>query len=155
MKAAVLFIEGTNCEAESLRALNKFGVNTETVHLKQLYGDCKKTLKRSLLDYDLIYLPGGWSSGDYVRAGAVFAARMKSRIGDQVAEYLGEGKHILGVCNGFQVLVEYGILPGFNGVSENPEAVLTINNPPKFQCRPTYIKHLNPCQLTEGLEGGA
>lgn len=151
MKAAVIYIEGTNCEDESQYALRQVGFNAEKVHLKQLYGDCPKGMGRRLSDYDMLMFPGGWSSGDYVRAGAIFAARLKSKIGPELEEFIQEGRFVLGVCNGFQILVEYGILPASKGIPEKAEAVLAINNPPKFQCRPVYLKHMNKCRLTEGM----
>jgi phosphoribosylformylglycinamidine synthase len=62
------------------------------------------------MDFDALYFPGGFSSGDYVRAGAIFASRVKSGLKSQVDEYINEGRLILGVCNGFQILVELGAL---------------------------------------------
>jgi len=150
-----VYIEGTNCEDESLHALRHVGFEAEKVHLKQFYGDCGKLLARNVADYDLLMFSGGWSAGDYVRAGAIFAARMKSKIGGELEDFIKSGKFILGVCNGFQILVEYGILPGFKGISAKPEAVLAINNPPKFQCRPTYLKHVKKCRLTASVEEDA
>ncbi|MBM3308680.1 MAG: phosphoribosylformylglycinamidine synthase subunit PurQ [Candidatus Altiarchaeales archaeon] len=152
MKAAVLLIEGTNCEDESLRAFRKVGIQAEKIHLKQLAGDCSRERKRNLEDFDMLYLPGGWSAGDYVRAGAIFAARMKSKIGKDLEKFVDSGKFIMGVCNGFQILVEAGMLPGFNGISELPEAVLTNNADGRFQCRPTYLKHENKCMLTKNVQ---
>jgi len=154
-KVAVLYIEGTNCEDEGLRAFNAVGLDAEKVHLKQLTGDCAKERRRSMFDYDMLFLPGGWSAGDYIRAGAIFAARMKSRLRNEIVEFTSEGRFIVGVCNGFQILTEVGLLPGFNGMSEVPEAALAINENGRFQCRPTYIKHENACTITCGIKKGA
>lgn len=154
MKAAVLYIEGTNCEDEGVRAFNKVGIQAEKVHLKQLTGDCSSKRRRSLEDYDILFIPGGWSAGDYVMAGAIFAARMKSRIGRDVEGFVDSGKLVVGVCNGFQILVEAGLLPGFDGISEHPQAVLTNNADGRFQCRPTYLKHENKCRITKGISEG-
>ena len=154
MKAAVLYIEGTNCEEESLTALRAAGLNAEKVHLKQLSGECSQERRRNLADYDLLYIPGGWSAGDYVRAGAIFAARMKSRIGGEIERFIDSGKFIIGVCNGFQILVESGILPGFDGTSKQPEAVLTNNADGRFQCRPCYLRHENKCDMTKNIPQG-
>lgn len=154
MKAAVLYIEGTNCEDEAARAFRKVRIDAEKVHLKQLTGECSSERKRSLEDYDILFIPGGWSAGDYVRAGAIFAARMKSRIGGDLEKFIDSGKLVIGVCNGFQILVEAGILPGFDGTSESPEAVLTNNANGRFQCRPAYLKHENKCKATSGIPLG-
>jgi len=146
-------MEGTNCEDETRRALEQVGIQAELVHLKQLTGDVSKERRRNLIDYQILMLPGGWSSGDYVRAGAIFAARMKSRLMPQLKEFLNNGL-ICGICNGFQILTELGILPGFDGISEQPEAALTTNKPARFQCGPTYLKHENKCKLTNKIEKG-
>ena len=150
----MLLIEGTNCEDDAVSAFKAVGVDAEKIHLKQLTGDCSGWRRRSLADYDCLFIPGGWSAGDYVRAGAIFAARLRSRLSAQLSEFVDSGKCVVGVCNGFQVLVESGLLPGFNGVSEYPEAVLAINADGRFQCRPTYIKHVNACKVTGGIGKG-
>ena len=78
IKVCVLRIEGTNCEDESYQAFSRLGAKPEYVHLKQLLGhDTKVGEERSLLDYHILMIPGGFSSGDYVRAGAIWAARMR------------------------------------------------------------------------------
>jgi phosphoribosylformylglycinamidine synthase subunit PurQ / glutaminase len=154
VKAAVLFIEGTNCEDEGARAFRAVGAEAEKVHLKQLIGDCARERRRRLADYDILFIPGGWSAGDYVRAGAIFAARLKARLGPELSEFVDDGKPVIGVCNGLQVLVESGLLPGFDGVSEHPEAVMAINANGRFQCRPAYIRHGSACAVTAGIPEG-
>lgn len=153
IKACILIIEGTNCEEELKTAFESVGVNAELVHLKQLIGECKKELRRNLLDYQILALPGGWSAGDYIRAGAIFSARIKSKLMPEIEEFLSENLPIIGICNGFQILVELGILPGFDdgGISQEPIAALIQNSSGKFQCRATYLKHENKCKLTEKI----
>jgi phosphoribosylformylglycinamidine synthase len=90
-----------------------------------------------------------------VRAGAIFAARLKSRLGGEITEFISSGRPVVGVCNGFQILVELGALPGFRGVSEKPEAVLAINKNNRFQCRPVYLKHERACKITSTMKPGA
>ena len=126
VKVAVLRIEGTNCETESYQAFERLGAKPEMVHLKQLTGqDVHAHEKRDIMDYQIIFIPGGFSSGDYVRAGAIWAARMKSKLAAPLTEFIKEGRAVLGVCNGFQVLVEMGFLPGFDEImSQVPQAVL-------------------------------
>jgi phosphoribosylformylglycinamidine synthase len=92
------------------------------------------------MDFDALYFPGGFSSGDYVRAGAIFASRVKSGLKSQVDEYINDGRPILGVCNGFQILVELGALPGTDsGTSEVPEAVLHTNDSSRFEARHVHL----------------
>ena len=113
VKVCVLRIEGTNCEDEMAEAFNMVGANAEKVHLKQLIGKAPEELVRDLEDYDILALPGGFSAGDYVRAGAIFAARIKASLGPQLKRFVEEGKPVLGVCNGFQI-------PGGTGIACRP-----------------------------------
>jgi len=145
VRVCVLRIEGTNCEEETFLAFKRLGTKPEKVHLKQLTGtDVSGDEKRSLSDYHVLALPGGFSSGDYVRAGAIMAARIKSRLSKDLVDFVRSGKPVLGICNGFQVLVEAGLLPGLSGhMSEYPEAVLGTNDSGRFECRPTLLKKVN------------
>jgi len=145
IRIAILRIEGTNCEQESFDAFKKLGSKPEFVHLKQLLNiDCNKDEKRDLFDYQCLMIPGGFSAGDYIRAGAIFAARIKSKLQKKLEEFVKQEYPILGICNGFQVLIELGLLPGIdNIVSSVPEACLNINDSDRFECRPSLLKHEN------------
>jgi phosphoribosylformylglycinamidine synthase len=158
IRVGILRIEGTNCEQESFDAFKRLGVKPEFVHLKQLLGiDCDEGERRSLFDFQCIMIPGGFSAGDYVRAGAIFAARMKSKLSKELKEYVGQEYPILGVCNGFQVLIELGLLPGIDEImSEHPRACLMTNDSNRFECRPTYLRHDNrgKCIFTRNIRKG-
>ena len=145
IKVAILRIEGTNCEQESLNAFKRLGVKPEFVHLKQfLHIDTSREEKRDIKDFQCLMIPGGFSAGDYIRAGAILASRMKSKLGKQLIDFISEGYPILGVCNGFQVLIELGLLPGIDEtMSKTPKACLHINDSNRFECRPTLLKHEN------------
>ncbi len=145
VRVCVLRIEGTNCEEESFQAFRRLGTVPEKVHLKQLTGtDVSIEEKRSLSDYQVLVFPGGFSSGDYVRAGAIFAARLRSKLSSELVDFVKSGKPVLGICNGFQVLVEAGLLPALSGVmTDYPEAVLGTNDSGRFECRPTILKKVN------------
>ncbi len=141
IKVAVLRIEGTNCEEESYLAWKRLGADAEKVHLKQLLGlDVSEEEKRDLNDHHIVMIPGGFSAGDYIRAGAIFGARMKSKLKEQLVKLVENGKPVLGVCNGFQVLVEMGLLPAMEDtVTDIPEAILATNDSNRFECRPTLL----------------
>jgi len=145
VKVCVLRIEGTNCEEESYQAFRRLGTKPEKVHLKQLTGsDVTAEEKRSLSDYHILVFPGGFSAGDYVRAGAIFAARLRSSLSKDLTDFVSSGKPVLGICNGFQILVEAGLLPAMSGVmADVPEAVLGTNDSGRFECRPTLLKKVN------------
>lgn len=141
VRVCVLRIEGTNCEDEAAQAFASVGASPEKVHLKQLLGQCPPDLRRDLGSYDVLMLPGGFSAGDYVRAGAIFAARMKSGLRKDMVRFVEDGKPVIGVCNGFQILVELGLLPAMDGtMSETPEAALYTNDSGRFECRPTLLR---------------
>ena len=144
VKVCVLRIEGTNCEDEMYQAFQMVGASPEKVHLKQLIGQTSSELRRNIEDYDILAFPGGFSAGDYVRAGAIFAARIKSAIGPQVRKFVESEKPVLGVCNGFQILVELGLLPALDDVmSPEPTAALYRNESSRFECRPTLLRNDN------------
>jgi len=155
MKIAVVIIEGTNCEQESYQAFKELGTQPEIVHLKQLlHIDCTTEEKRYLDQYHCLMIPGGFSAGDYIRAGAILAARIKSKLQQEIVSFIENGYPILGICNGFQVLIELGLLPGTTmQMSPIPQACLHINDSNRFECRPTLLKHENKgtCLFTKQI----
>src|SRR5205809_4902948 len=99
-RVAVIQYPGSNCDLDALEILQKVEkTKAELIWHKDLKGD----------DYDAYVLPGGFSYGDYLRAGAIAATSPSLRVVKQAAE---GGKPVLGICNGFQILVEAGLLPG-------------------------------------------
>jgi len=100
MKVSVLQFPGTNCEYDTQYAFEKLGAQVEIVWHKE---------KKIPEDTDLLVIPGGFSYGDYLRSGAI--ARFAT-IMDSVQAYAAKGGKILGICNGFQILLEAGLLPG-------------------------------------------
>ena len=117
MKFAVIVFPGSNCDDDMVYAVTE-GLNAEAE--KVWYTET------SVADYDAILLPGGFSYGDYLRSGAIarFAPVMTS-----VMEEAEKGKPVLGVCNGFQILLEAGLLPG----------AMQRNQNLRFICRPTEL----------------
>jgi len=141
LAVALLSIEGTNCDEELRTALATLGARPEIVHLKQFEGrDVAPKDRRRLADYQVLFVPGGFSAGDYVRAGAIFGARVRAAIGPELEEFVQSGHLVGGICNGFQVLTEVGLLPGRPGGRLGPpEAALMTNASGHFECRPTYL----------------
>ncbi len=138
VRTALLTIEGTNCDEELARALEALGGRPEVIHLQRFARE-EGRRRRRLSDFDLLFFPGGFSAGDYVRAGAIFAARVRSTIGDDLEAFVRDGRLVGGVCNGFQTLIELGLLPGRrDGRLGPPEAALMPNDSGHFECRPTF-----------------
>jgi phosphoribosylformylglycinamidine synthase len=158
IKVCILRMEGTNCEQETFDAFQRLGAKPEFVHLKQLEGhDIPSSQRRRLDGYHILLLPGGFSAGDYIRAGAIFASRIKAAAGDDLVRFIEEGKAVGGFCNGFQIMVELGILPGLSGtMTPHPEAVLHANDSGHFECRPTLLRAVNAgkCPWTSGIREG-
>lgn len=115
-KFAVIVFPGTNCDFETVEAIRKAGGKVERVWYKS-----------PLKDFDGVVLPGGFSYADYLRAGAISA---RAEIMEEVKALANDGKPILGICNGFQVLTESGLLPG----------ALRPNKVPRFLCKWVYLK---------------
>jgi phosphoribosylformylglycinamidine synthase subunit PurQ / glutaminase len=137
---AILAIEGTNCDRELRVALEALGTRPEVVHLKQLSGETEGRERRHLGDYGALFLPGGFSGGDYVRAGAILAARVRASIGPELEEFARSGRLVAGICNGFQVTTELGLLPGGpDGRLGPPTAALITNDSGRYECRPTFV----------------
>ena len=117
MKSSVIIFPGSNCDRDMDVALKKFGFQNKMVW----HGD------NELPKSDLIVLPGGFSYGDYLRCGSIAG---KSKIINSVMEFAKSGGLVLGICNGFQILTETGLLPG----------VLQQNKNIEFICKNVFIK---------------
>lgn len=144
VRVCVMRIEGTNREEDAQAAfLAARADDVELVHLKQLAhaSTVPPDLHRDLDDYNVLFIPGGFSAGDAVRAGAIWAARIRADLGEQVRAFIESGRLVGGVCNGFQVLLELGALPGWSGtLPDVPEAALMTNDIGRFQCRHVELR---------------
>jgi phosphoribosylformylglycinamidine synthase I len=150
VRVCIIRVGGTNCDAETKRAFDDLGVRAEIVHLNEIFW------KKDLLDYDALVIPGGFSHGDYVRAGALLAKGMMVKLGESLRAFVKDERPILGICNGFQVLVEMGLLPGFAGISRYPEAALATNIPIGYRCAWVHLKHEDSekCVFTRKIAKG-
>jgi phosphoribosylformylglycinamidine synthase len=104
---------GTNCDRETAFAFGQAGANAVTVHANELLA--KPAL---LADFHGLAIPGGFSHGDDLGAGTIFGARIRSRLVGAIRRLVDRGGVVLGICNGFQVLVKTGLVPGFDGKTE-------------------------------------
>lgn len=121
MKVAVIRFPGSNCDQDAFHALNDdLGVHAEYVWHEH----------DSLSGFEAVFLPGGFSYGDYLRCGAMAS---RARIMPEVQRFASEGKLVIGACNGFQILCEAGILPG----------ALLKNLNEKFICKHVHLQVAN------------
>lgn len=104
--AAVLYAPGINCHEETAFALEQAGVGAHIVNIHDLLNDEDK-----LTNYQAVVIPGGFSWGDHLGAGRILGVHLVACLSDQLNTLVDTGKPILGICNGFQVLVETGLLP--------------------------------------------
>ena len=144
-RVAVMIYPGTNSEAETLRVLRAVGLDAQLVHWSRA---------DDLPSYDAYVLCGGFAYEDRVRAGAIAA---HDRMTDHLIEGALAGKLVLGLCNGAQILLEAGLVPG-TGEIRRPTAAFTKNSPTgKFICRHVNLKlTIDParCAITSGLPAG-
>lgn len=128
--AGVIVLQGAgvNCDLETLHAWRLAGAEPQPVHVNALLES------PSLLDdAQILTLPGGFSYGDDIAAGAILAARLEQRLAPALRAFVDDGKLILGICNGFQVLVKMGLLPG--GRLGRGKVSLAANSSGRFEDR--------------------
>jgi phosphoribosylformylglycinamidine synthase I len=133
-EVAILRMEGTNCEDEAFHAFQGSGFKPRYVHINDL-----KNQKEDLEDFSSIFLPGGFSAGDYIRAGSIFSARLAEYSLKDLEKFVDEGKPLIGVCNGFQILAELGFIPDLEGTKQR-RVGLAPNSSNRFECRMSYVK---------------
>jgi phosphoribosylformylglycinamidine synthase len=148
VRTIVLRVDGTNCDEEGVIAFERAGSRVDLVHMNELIRK-----EKSLEDYQILCIPGGFAYGDDIAAGKIFAVLLKYKISNYVKKFIEEGKLVLGICNGFQVLVKAGLLPAFEGKMKQ-EATLAFNDSGYFQDRWIYMKHENKgkCIFTKGIK---
>ncbi len=157
VKAMVIAGNGTNCEREVAFACRQAGAEvSEIVHIAELLAGRVK-----LEDYHLLNLAGGFLDGDDLGSAKAGANRLlyarvadsEQTIADQLKQFVADGKLVMGVCNGFQLMVKMGLLPALAG-NQQQSCSLTINDGGRFEDRWTWLK-VNPesaCVFTRGLE---
>jgi phosphoribosylformylglycinamidine synthase subunit PurQ / glutaminase len=144
----VLRAPGMNCDKETAFAFQEAGAVPSLVHINQLI-----RRERRISDYQILVIPGGFTYGDDIAAGRVLATEMKVKMGDDILQFVIRGGLILGICNGFQVMVKAGILPDIR----NPKAAqmtLAPNDSGKFECRwvQMEVEKKSPCVFTQGID---
>ena len=146
LKALVLSGYGINCEAESKYCVETAGGVADIVHVNRLVESPKM-----LEDYNMLFIPGGFSFGDDLGSGKVLANKIKFRIADSLLDFAKQGKLVLGVCNGFQVLAKMGLLPE---PDLKQRVTLTFNDSGHFEDRWVALRanENSPCVFTKGLK---
>jgi phosphoribosylformylglycinamidine synthase len=147
VRVGLLFAAGTNCDLEMAQAFELAGAKVAYLHINEA-----KAKPERLRRFAILGIPGGFTYGDYIAAGRVLANELRFSLRDEIARFIDEGKLILGVCNGFQVLVKAGILPGLDGYFSDQSVTLEYNDSHRFECRWVYLQPAaNKCVFTTGI----
>jgi len=148
VKVIILRTAGTNCDQEAGFAFESCGAKVNFVHINKIFSGAER-----LEDYHILVLPGGFSYGDDIAAGKILANELRLKLGEKLKKFLKDGKLIIGICNGFQILVKAGILPGGSNGSGNFQQNVTLmfNDSGKFEDRWTHLKPQGRCVWTEGM----
>jgi len=136
-RALVLRTAGTNCDRETLYALEKTGFDTVRIHVARLIED-----PATLAEFQFMVIPGGFSYGDDVAAGKILANQMLHHLGSVVNEFISSDKLVLGICNGFQVMIKAGLLPWADVSPDGAhrDATLAWNDCGKFEDRWVHLR---------------
>ncbi|GIK58427.1 MAG: hypothetical protein BroJett015_40900 [Chloroflexota bacterium] len=156
-KVLILHANGSNRDHDAALACRLAGGEPEIVHMNQLLAR-----ERRLADYHMLVIPGGFSYGDDLGAGVLWALDLRYELGEALEKFVADGRPVLGICNGFQTLVKAGLLPGVlmqraqsdTRGKEEREVTLTFNRSGKFECRWVYLQPnpASPSLFTQGLE---
>lgn len=144
-KAIILRGTATNCDIETANSFRYVGAEPELVHINQLLSGEKK-----VLDYDIMAFPGGFSYGDDISAGKIYAVKMAQLAGD-FRKFIRDRRPVIGICNGFQILVKTGFLP--ENARDAQVSTLYTNDCGHFVAKWVKLKvnKKSPCIFTKGL----
>jgi phosphoribosylformylglycinamidine synthase len=153
VRVAVLFGFGINCDRETAAVFNMVGGSSERLHVNHLVQG-----NRSLEEFDILAVPGGFSFGDHLGSGRLLGNRLRFALREQLQKFVSSGKPIIGICNGFQALVKTGLLPGPENASLEPDLIqrasLTLNNTGRYEDRWVTLEFdsKSPCIWTKGIQ---
>ena len=147
-RTLIIRAPGTNCDAETAFAFQQAGAVVASVHINQLI-----SREQRLSDYQIMVIPGGFTYGDDISAGKVLANELRLKLGEDILRFIEDGGLILGICNGFQVLVKAGILPKLSDGS-SPLLTVSTNDSGKieFRCAHLGVNKESPCVFTKGID---
>ena len=145
-RVLVLRAPGTNCDVETAFAFEQAGGTAESVHVNRL-----RESPTLLQQFQILCVPGGFSFGDDIAAGRILANQLQYSLGEALAEFRASDKLILGICNGFQVLLKLGVL--LPATRQGPPATLAWNDSGHFEDRWVNTRvHGNQCVFLNGVQ---
>ncbi len=149
MKPKVLILSGygLNCDEETKYAFDRVGSTVHLMHINDLIEE-----SGILNKYKILVFQGGFSYGDDTGAGNAYASKIKNHLWDQILSFIQKDKLVIGICNGFQILVNLGLLPGFNGNYGIRNVALIHNNKPRYCVRWVDLKIENNSPWLAGIK---
>ena len=149
VKVLIMTGFGLNCDNETAFAFQLAGAETLSVHINSLIDGSAR-----LADFQIMVFIGGFSWADDHGAGVIQALRLKTNIGEKLFEFVDQGNLVLGICNGFQALVNLGLLPAFGNDYTKRSVALTFNDCGNFRDQWVYLKTnpASPCVFTRGID---
>lgn len=152
-RVLILRAPGINRDRDAALACQLAGGVPERIHINRLAAGSVR-----LADYAMLVIPGGFSYGDHLGAGKLLAVDLIHRLGEPLHRFIADGRPVIGICNGFQVLVKAGVLPGLPPASGEPASAprvtLTENESTRFECRWVRLAPAagSRCRFLEGIE---
>ena len=150
-RTLILRTAGTNCDLETAHAFELAGSAVDRIHLNRVLEN-----PALLADYQLLALAGGFSYGDDIAAGRILANQITHHLREPLAKFVDAGKCVIGICNGFQVLIKTDLLPGSVAGETGQTATLTHNDNGRFICQWVKLRAVSQkCVWTAGLAEAA
>lgn len=145
-KALIMSGYGLNCEEETKYAFEAAGGNADIVHINDLIDSTKK-----MESYQILAFPGGFSYGDDTGSGNAFANKVRNHLWNRIKAFIQKDKLVIGICNGFQILVNLGLLPALDNKYGNREVALIHNDSARYTVRWVDVKVVNNSPWLIGL----
>jgi phosphoribosylformylglycinamidine synthase len=149
-RVLILRAPGINRDSDAAAACDLSGARPERVHVNRVADGTVR-----LADYAMLIIPGGFSYGDHLGAGRLLAVDLTHRLGEQLRAFVADGRPVIGICNGFQVLVKAGLLPGpARTGAAAPAVALTHNRSERFECRWVQLEAepTSSCVFTRSID---
>jgi phosphoribosylformylglycinamidine synthase subunit PurQ / glutaminase len=144
----ILRAAGTNCDQETAYAFQLAGANTQAIHVNRLLEEAS-----ILNDYQILAIPGGFSYGDDINSGRILANQLRHHLAEPLKRFIEAGKPVIGICNGFQILVKTDLLPGPLAGRTGQTCTLTHNDSGRFIDRWVKLQpHPSKCIWTQNLQ---
>jgi phosphoribosylformylglycinamidine synthase subunit PurQ / glutaminase len=154
VKVLIITGYGLNCDYETDHAVTLAGAESYRIHVNELIAGRNSESRIRLGNYHILVVGGGFSWADDHGAGVILASKLKFNLGEQIERFVDRGKLIIGICNGFQALVNFGLLPGFNGNYQERTVAITHNDAGNFIDAWVNLKvnSRSPCVFTKGID---